>query len=449
MREKTKVKRNLYILLTIFIALIAILFYVDNTGHKGIPQIYEIRETNISGGFFTFKEYEDLKISTNSVYREVTANIVFNEQNISNTRVVLTNENFGDLYNLDFVSGEFFNREMRQTGEQYAVISENTALKLFLRVNPIGETIYINNYSYTIIGVYKSNNSFWSSLNQDNYERIYIPYTSYPDNSAIKVDVITLANNDNLYANIDKIIVEYPQYVYNLNKINYIEKYNYSTQFVPIFYTIIKILLIVLIIKLIYNCGKVFIYKMIKQKDEGYFMQLLKLNLKELIIASATLIVGSITIFFIAKTMEFPVVISDGFMPDERLFDIKHYMNKTVEFFKTQNTVNLSANKYHYLLVNKTFLAEAVLSILIYPVMFLVFKNIKKVVNNDITNSIELLLYTILIFIGVVILKTAVIQDFNTLYLRIIIAFVIDEIIYMGYIIYNSTITKKMRGEKI
>jgi hypothetical protein len=98
------------------------------------------------------------------LYPEVSSG--FREQDVT---VIATNENFPYFTGLDVQEGAFFNVIQEERELQVAVLSKTAAYDLFGNDNCIGETVFINQASYKVIGIVDEKNT-------NKTAKIYIPY---------------------------------------------------------------------------------------------------------------------------------------------------------------------------------------------------------------------------------------------------------------------------------
>lgn len=88
----------------------------------------------------------------------------------------MTNQDFFNIYEFEFLSGKPFTEEEVNDGVYTAVITRDFADKIFGKdVDPVGETISIRTLGeYKVCGVVKSA----SQLTPDSYAEVYAPYTT-------------------------------------------------------------------------------------------------------------------------------------------------------------------------------------------------------------------------------------------------------------------------------
>jgi len=103
----------------------------------------------------------------------------YGDKRLPDIEVDGTTANFGDLFNLEFESGRFFNESENQASMAVAVIGANTREELFTHLDPLGRVILIRGLPFRVIGLMpKQGRSI--GFNQDG--RIYIPIQVYRKN---------------------------------------------------------------------------------------------------------------------------------------------------------------------------------------------------------------------------------------------------------------------------
>jgi len=104
-----------------------------------------------------------------------TAQAIANGRNWSTT-VVGESESYLKIRSWKPAAGSMFNeRDVRATAK-VAVIGSKTANELFGPLNPVGQSVRIQNIPFTIIGLLESKGAGMGGMNQD--DRIIIPYTT-------------------------------------------------------------------------------------------------------------------------------------------------------------------------------------------------------------------------------------------------------------------------------
>ena len=405
MTKMSRAKTKAYIMLVAASVLLLMLFFIDIFARKNLPEIYEIKPADTNSSFLSFGDIDALNYTSACAYKEIDANIQLNNQIVSNVKTVLTETNYFYLYRLNMTAGVFFNQSDIEENKQYAVISDTLAKKLYLRNNPIGEIIYIDGYSYTILGVYEYESTLWGRINKDNYERIYIPAAGYPQYEELTVDSISFADTEMLFSNIDALLAKYPEYIGNYIHYNYIEKRAFSTQAVPALLFTLQVVLIIFILRIMYKLTKLIIKKIYAEKEAEYFSRIIKNNVKELSYLFVFIVLGMTGVLILAKALIFPIIIPVSAIPDDNLFDINHYIAKILQAFNTENTIDMVGNKYYYLLANRTFWCEFLLLTYVYPALIILRNNIKKLYHLDYVSFIEIIGYSIILSLVLVILS--------------------------------------------
>ena len=93
----------------------------------------------------------------------------------ANTQAVGSTEAFGTISNLDTSDGRFITKSDVGAATRVAVIGQTVADKLFIDINPIGQTVRINRVPFTVIGLLESKGS---NLGNDNDDQIIVPIST-------------------------------------------------------------------------------------------------------------------------------------------------------------------------------------------------------------------------------------------------------------------------------
>lgn len=97
-----------------------------------------------------------------------------NEQLFTNYNILYTDPGFWRIFDFSYLSGVPFSETDFESGMPRAVVSDETALKLFQRKEVVGETILLDHISYTICGVVKTVSKAAREASAD----VWVPYTS-------------------------------------------------------------------------------------------------------------------------------------------------------------------------------------------------------------------------------------------------------------------------------
>ena len=398
--KSNKTKRlviKIYLLLAVIIIFAAMLLCIISYAQNQLPECLEIKMEGDQAGFLTFSEFNDLHISKASAYTEtVFRNEIRSEKEI---KFILCDENFADNYNIQIIAGQFFNRGIVDDKIQYAVISEDLALELYMSYNIIGQKIVIKNSEYEIIGVYETENSTFSKLAQDIYERVYIPYTTISGYKEIEVTSIIIPNDDKTFANIDKIFLKYPYLKYFSNQINYSEKQSYISQFPGYIIFVFQIYIVIILFIIAYKSFIELSAILNAQKHRLYLNDLINQNKKRIIISIGIFAVCGTGIFFIIKNIALKIVMSIWFMPEDNIFSLAHYKAKIIEFFQYNNTYLTEGNNYYAHLADISLFSSIAILVVLIPAIIIFIKHYKELSKRNFVLSIEIIFYLVLIMI--------------------------------------------------
>jgi putative ABC transport system permease protein len=106
---------------------------------------------------------------------QTTGQIVFGNDNWA-TNIVGTEPQYFDIRTWPFAEGESFNQDDVTTAANVAVIGETVRKNLFEAIDPVGQTININNIPFRVVGVLSAKGT--SGWGQDQDDIILIPITT-------------------------------------------------------------------------------------------------------------------------------------------------------------------------------------------------------------------------------------------------------------------------------
>ncbi|HEV2022398.1 MAG TPA: ABC transporter permease [Terriglobales bacterium] len=104
------------------------------------------------------------------------AQVVFGNDNWS-TRLTGTEPQYFDIRNWPVANGSVFSQSDVDTVANVAVIGETVRKNLFGAVNPVGQTVRINNIPFKVVGVLAAKGSS-AAMGQDQDDAIFIPLTT-------------------------------------------------------------------------------------------------------------------------------------------------------------------------------------------------------------------------------------------------------------------------------
>lgn len=340
--------------------------YTQRFAEKNLPNIVEHRrlisaqnaqsmDTGETGGagisFYDLFVYENtLQYDEIAGYREVDLPVDF----VDDAKVVLCNESVMDVYEFDMITGSTFTKEMIQQNLPYAVISDELALERFLTYSAVGRKITIDGCEYAVIGVYDSHKGFWNDITTDGLKRVYIPYTSYADQDTIPLDGIAYQANDetaSFYYKFESIAGDKYQYY---RKYDFTEYGPVSTQYFSMFLMVVLLIPCVVLAILAYRSVKHDIRFFMGQKEEGYFLEVLKKDVKRIVFAvlKPLLCIGGIflLLFFNPYHPKVPV----DFIPAEKIFDLSFYQEVFLARSIVDNTQYTMGDNHWYRLFQNT-----------------------------------------------------------------------------------------------
>lgn len=401
--RSTKIK--LIVSFSILSALIIMSNYLNFNVNKSVSNVIEYKNINVENGGISFNELSKVKNRYKGIEftgcKEMKCNItnkydvsmqkdMKTEQSIK-TKIVITDENYFDLYPFEMIKGGRLDFLTVKFGDKTAIISDVLANSLFKSIDVIGSILKVDDLKYRIVGVYKENKSLLYSAAEDGYERIYIPYTSYSDqNKKDKyiLDIMTTKETKNYD---EKAINDKLSKVLN-DKLSLYKSVNYTVskkvvlQNIKLLYFIIGIIAIIflmkLMVKFIYEASSFFMKKL----KDSYLKEVVIINKKKVIIYAGKIFVCIVGIILVFNLVKFNVVISSKYLPSDNIFDISFYRKIIISNIQLNNANESGiSNVYNrYLaIIGKTqrfiFLGELFsLSVGIMHLIFGIFKGSSK-----------------------------------------------------------------------
>lgn len=349
-------KFKLIVSFSILTILIIVSNYLNFNVNRNVSNIIEYKNINRENGGITFDElsrvkdnYKDIKFSG---CKEIAASVtnkygvspqkeIKTEQKIK-TKIVLTDENYFDLYPFEMIRGGKLDFLTVKSGSKAAIVSDVLANSLFKSVDVIGSTLNVGNSKYRIVGVYKENKSLLYSAAEDGYERIYIPYTSYFDQNKKGKSFLDIMATRETKKYDEKAINNKLSEVLN-DKFSLYKSVNYTVskqivlQNIKILYFIIGVIVIIFLIRMIVK----FTYEInlfLKEKmKSNYLKGALANNKKEFLIFVGKILICILGIVFVFDIVKFNLVIETQYLPSDNIFDISFYRNTIISNIQLNN----------------------------------------------------------------------------------------------------------------
>lgn len=349
-------KIKLIVSFSILIILIIISNYLNFNVNRNVSNIIEYKNINNGSSGITFDDlnkvkanYKDIKFTGS---KEITASVT-NEYGVSpqkdmkteqeiKTKLVLTDENYFDLYHFEMLRGGKLDFLSVKSGSKVAIVSDVLANSLFKSIDVIGSTLKVGSLRYRIVGVYKENKSLLYSAAEDGYERIYIPYTSYSDQDKKDKSFLDIMATSETKNYDEKAINDKLSKVLN-DKLSLYKAVNYTIskkivlQNIKILYFIIGIILIIFLIRMIvkFTCEANLFLK--EKMKSNYLKGALANNKKEFLILVSKILVCILGIVIVFDIVKFNLVIESKYLPSDNIFDVSFYRNTIISNIQLNN----------------------------------------------------------------------------------------------------------------
>ncbi|MFL0253205.1 ABC transporter permease [Clostridium neuense] len=349
-------KFKLIVSFSILIVLIIMSNYLNFNVNKNVSNVIEYKSINSASGGITFDElskvknkYKDLELTgckemTSSVTNKygVSPQKEMKTEEAIRTKIVLTDENYFDLYPFRMIRGGKLDFLTVKYGSKVAIVSDVLANSLFKSVDVIGSTLNVGNSKYRIVGVYKENKSLLYSAAEDGYERIYVPYTAYSDQdkkdkSFIDIMATRETKNYDEKAINDKLSKALNDKMPLYKSVNYTVSKQIVLQNIKILYFIVGCIVIAFFIKLIlkFICEIKLLFK--EKLRVSYLKEVILNNKKEILILFSKVFICIVGIATVFNLIKFNLVIQNKYLPSENIFDVSFYRTTIISNIQLNN----------------------------------------------------------------------------------------------------------------
>src|SRR5437763_7577511 len=118
------------------------------------------RRNRVSVYGLTYTDYDRFSTMTGEIITRMVPMRIFPEEvrrldKMHNGRVVGTTPEYQELHELELAAGRFLNADDDRKMKNVSVLGSATAEKLFPFENPLGQTVRLKQYYYTVIGILK------------------------------------------------------------------------------------------------------------------------------------------------------------------------------------------------------------------------------------------------------------------------------------------------------
>lgn len=356
--------------------LFCICFYLINNVQDQLPNVTQLNY-NFKSGYNSLDIgdiedlYERIYFRRVSFCSEQGQRIIKEETVIP----VLINEYYFEIYEIK-LNGNGFTEENIKNKDKVAVIGSTLALKLFFNTDAVGKTITIDNQEYKICGVIDEDENIINQISSDGKQRVYIPYTCYPQYENCSVDMISYDNSVSSAPLIEQMdLSEY-------HSTNFSDKSKAIENFKHILFLLLFVTLCVIALKVWYVLCKR-LYSDIKEDlKENYLLK----SLKSIPIKFILLIIISVSIpallLIIFLILDFSIYIIPEYIPYDNIFDFSYYIKMIIENKNLLNSLAITGNTYLINLYTNSF-STIIWIVVIFIIVFLVtlskiFRFIKK-----------------------------------------------------------------------
>lgn len=246
-----------------------------------------------------------------------------------NVNIILTDENYPEIHNINMIKGNFFSAVISESDA--IVISDSLANLLFKSIDIIGCQMILNGETKTISGVYENNESFVSDLSSNGLETVFVPVYYQTDiNDSTRIESFYVKGNNGSIGNKEiqelNALLNNKLELYKQNDLNSSKKL-----LMQLFNIIIFIMGLIVVVKLfsviIKNIKKIVNYII---AVKGFDNAVPSVNVKLCILGTILCIAFIIPIIVLCT---FKIYIPEGFIPEhDRICDISYYYDYMLNF---------------------------------------------------------------------------------------------------------------------
>lgn len=246
-----------------------------------------------------------------------------------NVNIILTDENYPEIHNINMIKGNFFSAVISESDA--IVISDGLANLLFKSIDIIGCQMILNGETKTISGVYENNESFVSDLSSNGLETVFVPVYYQTDiNDSTRIESFYVKGNNGSIGNKEiqelNALMNNKLELYKQNDLNSSKKL-----LMQLFNIIIFVIGLIVVVKLfsviIKNIKKIVNYII---AVKGFDNAVPSVNVKLCILGTILCIAFIIPIIVLCT---FKIYIPEGFIPEhDRICDISYYYDYMLNF---------------------------------------------------------------------------------------------------------------------
>lgn len=239
-----------------------------------------------------------------------------------NVNIILTDENYPEIHNINMIKGNFFSAVISESDA--IVISDSLANLLFKSIDIIGCQMILNGETKTISGVYENNESFVSDLSSNGLETVFVPVYYQTDiNDSTRIESFYVKGNNGSIGNKEiqelNALLNNKLELYKQNDLNSSKKL--LMQLFNIIIFVIGLIVVVKLFSVIFKNIKKIVNYIIAVK--GFDNAVPSVNVKLCILGTILCIAFIIPIIVLCT---FKIYIPEGFIPEhDRICDISYY----------------------------------------------------------------------------------------------------------------------------
>ena len=344
-KEKRK-HTGIWITGIVFLLIGVIFFVLSYTTAAEIPLLLEYSRSRLSPQI-TFTTYDRLPETNRGDDLVVCGELdPENVDGVGEIKPVLVNENYFRVYNIH-VGGSAITKEHIAAKTPAVVISDQTALKMSVDANVVGQTVSLWGKDYTVVGIYQKPSGFLRGISSDVYDRVYLPYTAYDGYADQTVDTVAAPKGSFSEKAVRLLGMTGSDTDFYLEN-DLAVKHDMIAVLPNWFISFIALILLIVALKYLAGMTRRSYCKLRKDAQKEYPHTVLWQN-KWYLLARVLLAVILIAIP-IALILFFPprIVLPADYVPYDNVFEIGHYLDTFTAHIR-QTNANLSVGNSYYI----------------------------------------------------------------------------------------------------
>lgn len=343
--------RKFIILLAIIILCMVVLQFISGSLYKARDILLLQSDVSLDN-----KELElihdymqkDSNIVNSSIYSRNHSVISTQRKNLSGFHIYEVDSSYKLFHEIDLIRGRFlWDRDIKEK-RKYVVLEKDIAVELFSTVDCIGRKVGIYGLEYSVVGVYKKDQSYASFISSIDKNRVYIPHSL----SGIKnTYVLMLRIREGLSPIVEgKVEKDVKSIMGNETIVDNVDiKSRRIIQYIRITYLLLLIILSISLFKVWRPLVKNVYTGFKDELSNSYLAAVLRKYSLRILIHLVPVFVLLLIFYTVIKTIRFDILIDPDIVP-YRLIDLKQFRENLINNIIDNNTSQPIVNTFHSLI---------------------------------------------------------------------------------------------------